>query len=590
MIIKNFFRMLFSVIKAKPSFAVLSFLQNLISSVFPFVEVFLTRQIINALTSATIEERYIAINYIVLFAFAEFVEHIYQHLYSKLYYNPSTMSIKNKIKLQFVARIAKIDYSCYDNEKTYNDLKFVSDQLDGQVLESWNILLSSISALISIGGWISYFIILDPFLLVIAVANAAVHQFVNFLNGKIDYSYQESITPIQRFLKYIYGLFSGKNMLNELRTSPDVTQLLINKFKNNLSELENKNKKFNKINLKNQVIQFFINFVYQVTALAYIAYKIIIGVLLPGDFTSVQAAIGYIDNGISSVLSIPTRLIAYDRFLKKYYSTMDSNQTIEDSETSANITDFETLNFDKVYFKYPDGDKYVLNGISFEIKKGEKVAIVGENGAGKTTILKLLLRLYDPNKGICQYNFTNYFNISPNELRNKFSIVFQDFSLFKLSLIENITEKEQIGSSEIANVEQYLKKLHLYDRIQSSPDGIKTMYSKEFSKNGTELSGGEIQRLLIAKALYQNKDILIFDEPSSSLDPLAESNLVRIIEEIAKDKTLIIITHRLSFAQKADKIICINDGRIIETGTHEELMNISGYYAKMYNEQIGGLQ
>ena len=203
--------------------------------------------------------------------------------------------------------------------------------------------------------------------------------------------------------------------------------------------------------------------------------------------------------------------------------------------------------------------------------------------------MKLLLRLYDPSEGNCQYNNANYINLSPVELRNKFSPVFQDFSLFKIPIIENITENEQLTSSEITNAEESLHKVNLYERIQSSNDGIKTMYGKEFSQNGTELSGGEIQRLLIAKALYQNKDILLFDEPSSSLDPLAESNLVHLVEKMAKEKTLIIITHRLTFARKADKIICVKDGKIIETGTHKELMNRSSYYAKMYTEQTRGL-
>lgn len=589
MVIKNFVKMLSTIVKVKPSFAAVSLLQNLIASAFPFVEVLLTRAIINSLISEPIEKKYIAINYIIIFSLLEFTKNIYQHLYSKLYYNPTTLSIRNELKLRFVTRTAKIDFSCYDNEKIYNDIMFVSNQLDSQALEAWNILLSVISALVSIGGWISYFITLEPFLLIIAIINAAVRQLVSFLNGKLDYSYQESLAPIQRFLNYIYGLFSGKTMLKELRTSPKASQLMMKKFKNNLDELVSKNKEFNKINIKNQVIQFGVNFAYQIVSLTYIAYKIIKRVLTPGDFTSVQAAIGYIYNGISSVMSLPTRLISYNRFLKKYYYIIESKQTIEDSTNTDEVSDFEKLNFNNVYFKYPCSDKYVLNGISFEIRKGQKVAIVGENGAGKTTILKLLLRLYDPSEGICQYNNVNYIKFSPDELRNRFSPVFQDFSLFKIPIIENIIEKDQANSSELANVEDQLRKVRLYERIQSSNDGIKTMYGNEFSQNGTELSGGEIQRLLIAKALYQNKDILLFDEPSSSLDPLAESNLVHLVEEIAKEKTLIIITHRLTFARKADKIICIKDGKIIETGTYKELMSRSGYFAKMYNEQIRGL-
>lgn len=166
--------------------------------------------------------------------------------------------------------------------------------MDSQALEVWYILLSILSALVSIGGWISYFIILEPFLLIIVIINAAVCQFVNFLNGKLDYSYQESLAPIQRFLDYIYGLFSGKVMLKELRTSPNAAQLMMNKFKNNLGELVNKNRKFNQINIKNHVIQFSINFANQMISLVYIAYKIIKGILTPGDFTSVQTAIGYI--------------------------------------------------------------------------------------------------------------------------------------------------------------------------------------------------------------------------------------------------------------------------------------------------------
>jgi len=243
---------------------------------------------------------------------------------------------------------------------------------------------------------------------------------------------------------------------------------------------------------------------------------------------------------------------------------------------------FKSLRFENVSFAYPSRkDKMVLNDISFSIKKGEKVSIVGLNGAGKTTIIKLICRLYRPNKGTIYYNDVDINQYSQKEYLEMISVVFQDFRLLALSIFENV----DINRENIEKAKRCLDDSGIGDKINSLQDGIESLYSKEYHKGGIELSGGEMQKVAIARAMYKEADLMILDEPTSALDPLAEAEIYENFARLIKDKTAIFISHRMSSSVFCDRIIVVDGGCIEDSDTHKNLMKKKGTYAKLFNSQ-----
>ena len=217
------------------------------------------------------------------------------------------------------------------------------------------------------------------------------------------------------------------------------------------------------------------------------------------------------------------------------------------------------------------------------IKSGQKIALVGYNGAGKSTLIKLLLRLYDVSSGEILFNGENVKNFTLNSYRNNFATVFQDFQIYAATIAENVLSGEYIEKNK-KTVLTALSKSGFDHKLLSLPDDIFTPLTKEFDNDGTNLSGGEAQKIAIARVFAKPCDIIILDEPSSALDPISEYELNRTIMENS-DKTVIIISHRLSTTRNADMIYMLENGEIIEQGNHEQLIRIDGKYAEMFNKQ-----
>ena len=238
------------------------------------------------------------------------------------------------------------------------------------------------------------------------------------------------------------------------------------------------------------------------------------------------------------------------------------------------------IEFKNVRFTYPNAKKASLNDLSLTIHAGETVAIVGSNGAGKSTFTKLLMGLYEPTSGEIIIAGQNIKGIAPKELYKGVSAVFQQYQRYQLTLEENISISD---ISEPNNIHSVMEQSGVDSNPRSYPEGLDTMLSREF--DGVDLSGGQWQRIAIARGLYRHHDLIVLDEPTAAIDPLEEKNLYEKFAEISKDKTAIIVTHRLGSAQIADKIIVLNDGEIVEIGTHQELLESKGSYAKMYEAQ-----
>ena len=246
--------------------------------------------------------------------------------------------------------------------------------------------------------------------------------------------------------------------------------------------------------------------------------------------------------------------------------------------------EFESLEFKNVSFRYPSAEKYSLQDVSFRIDKAETLALVGVNGAGKSTLVKLLLRFYDVTEGEILYNGINIKEYDLNQYRNIFGAVFQDYRNFAISVYENVICHE-CSDEEKAKAESALRRSGIWEKISTLPDGGETVLTKEFDKNGAGLSGGENQKVSAARLFAKDFQFAVLDEPSSALDPIAEYKMYENLIQVTENKTVLYISHRLSSAVLSDRIIVIGGGRVLEQGSHDELMALGGKYSEMFTLQ-----
>ncbi len=278
-------------------------------------------------------------------------------------------------------------------------------------------------------------------------------------------------------------------------------------------------------------------------------------------------------------------LFANNVYMSHYFSYFDiPNNMYQGSLTLEKRDDNEYyVEFRDVSFKYPNTETYALRHLNLKFKVGEKLAIVGENGSGKTTMIKLMCRLYDPTEGEILLNGVNIKKYDYKEYMAAFSVVFQDFKLFAMTLGQNVATAKEYDESRVRDC---LIKSGFGDRLQKLPDGCETYLYQHYSDKGIEISGGEAQKIALARALYKNAPFIILDEPTSALDPISEYEVYSKFNQISGDKTAIYISHRLASCRFCDKIAVFADGNIVQSGSHKELLrDTAGKYYALWNAQ-----
>ena len=267
---------------------------------------------------------------------------------------------------------------------------------------------------------------------------------------------------------------------------------------------------------------------------------------------------------------------------RDYFKILEAESTMIYGNRELDLTNGFEIEFNNVSFKYPKSDIYALKQINLKISNGEKLAVVGRNGSGKTTFIKLLCRLYDVDEGEILINGINIKEYTRDSLNKLNSIVFQDYKILSLTVADNISANDECDKDMLNSA---LDKANIKDRIEAMPQKEKTYLYKDLDKSGVEISGGEAQKLALARALYKDSPIVILDEPTAALDPIAENEIYSRFNSVVENKTAIYISHRLSSCAFCDRIAVFDNAELVETGTHNELISANGRYAELWNAQ-----
>lgn len=489
--------------------------------------------------------------------------------------------INKMINYQMADKVLSIDYEHLENPEIL-DLKeraLFAAANQGAVFMVMEEIVKTLESLITIIGLVAVMTQLGFVLNGVMLLYLALYLIFTLIVMNTQKNFYQNIVPINRKFNYYLNTLTSAQNAKDYRIY-DGGGLVLNRMDNYQDKTC---KEFTKFYGKLGVImstltgcQYAIEgFVYY-----FVARRVIKHGLQVSSFSLyTSTALNFVAQTQSLVDGI-IGIVQYVSYLTPFMQVLDIKDEKEEGKQIKFEGEIETIEFDHVSFTYPRQTKIILNDISFRINKGECISIVGLNGAGKTTLIKLLCRLYRPTSGEIRINGINVFDYELDSYNKHISCVFQDFKLFGYSLKDNI--------SPLSSEEEGMKILHdlgLDEKIKSLPDGINSMLNKQLDEDGIEMSGGQLQKLAIARALYKDSDLVILDEPTSALDPKSEADIYENFNSLTKNKTSIYISHRMSSSTFSTKVLVLNNGVVEDFDTHTNLLKKDTIYKKLFETQ-----
>ena len=495
--------------------------------------------------------------------------------------------VVRQVRVMIMNKTKEIDLAAFDIPDFYEKLENANREAGNRPI---NILQSSFSVITTAISLVSYMIILSTALPIATLCIMAVSipgAVVNFHYRRKNFEYMRHKSKDRRQMNYYAQTVVNKDLAKEVRIYK-LTDLFVDSYKKVFAKYY---KGLRKLIVKESVLHVVVTIVSCVTNcffFALIALRVFQGKIKIGDYSLLTGSITNIANDVNSLISTSASIYEGTLFIDNLISFMKEKPTVISSLKEPAPVSYggaHTIDFEHVSFRYPGTERDVIRDVNLHFAPGETVVLVGLNGAGKTTLIKLLTRLYDPTEGRILLDGRDIREYDPKDLYRLFGIIFQDFGKYAFSVSDNIrfgdvdreASDEQIRAAAIsANADDYINHL---------PDGYDTPLMRYFEPNGIELSIGQWQKLSIARAFYSNSDILILDEPTASLDPMAEQEIFNQFDRLRHDKTTIFVSHRLSSATVASKIVVLEYGQVIEEGNHKTLMEKKGRYFELFSTQ-----
>jgi ATP-binding cassette subfamily B protein len=497
------------------------------------------------------------------------------------------------LKEQMFQKASEIDLHCYDDPDYYNDFVLSVSESEAAIDRFLNLLNMTVQAITVLFTTGVFYLMTDPMGIAFVFVSFILRFIVSKKLNKVNYANRLKINPHIRKRDYVSRVFYLKDFAKELRLHPNAGLQLEKEFEEADDNIISEHKK---IAPKRVLLQFLkdygvSDFLIDGLYITYLVYKAaVLHSICYSDAVILFNRTGSLRGSMSRFADLGPAAHENSMFVDKIRSFLKYEPRIKNDVGEPVPEGNGELCIKNVSFKYSENGRTVLDDISLTVKPGEHIAIVGYNGAGKTTLIKLLMRLYDPTNGTISYHNKNINTLCPHEYHKRIGVVFQDFQMFGANLAENVVMDNMTQAEQAERTPQITAALNaagFAEKLSRLPDGLFTQVTTEFDKKGVDFSGGESQKVAISRAFYKNADILIMDEPSSALDPIAEYELNKAMQTAAKGKTVFYISHRLSTTRDADRIIMLERGRIIEEGTHAQLLAQKGKYAEMWNAQAG---
>lgn len=491
--------------------------------------------------------------------------------------------IRKHLDLKIINKIRTLDISFFDSPSFYDDLQNLGNDITAieqtsriamELIKSAIQLVTSSIMLFMFNAWIIGIIIVlsIPYFLI-------VKHYTLF-----KYSWHRKQASNFRKRSYISFIFKSRETSKESRIF-NYSEILIDKYKSLWNEWFYSKKSILRKEATSVSLASLLPETGKMAIWFYIISRIVVKELTVGDFSLYTGLVSQLNAGVNGIIMIISNLSKETNKLKNYSSFLEKESNIVDTG-ERQLGQVTSVEFRNVCFKYPSSNRYALDNVSFEINQSEKIAIVGPNGAGKTTIINLLLRLYEPSSGEIFINGLSIKKYSLTSLRKQFSVLLQDFPHYAFTLKESISLVDSERNASRDEIIDHCNSIGLKDFVNHLPNGIDTHITRRFDQNnGVELSIGEKQRVALARALFRKCSFIIFDEPSSSLDAKAEDEIFMEIYKYSEEKITLYVSHRLSNVVNADKILVIEQGKLVEKGCHNDLLGNKSTYYQLFTVQ-----
>ena len=509
---------------------------------------------------------------------------VYTNYVENVVYPLETNRLFGGIYRKLYEKAKNVELRCYEDSDFYNRYTMAMDGAEEKITAIIRGVLGTVIGSVSavVVFWFMYEI--DHYAMLFIVCPLLGNFVFGNLKNKYEFKRYQEQAPNEKVLNYVSRMMYLPDGAKEIRLS-EVFSLMKKQYR----EATDRNVRiavkyaFANASLNFWRITFTFTVIFEGVLLYAIYRKQVTGSITLAQLTimtSLMVAMTWI---LIRVFESIMEILKNGVFINNLRTFLAYEETIpEDQDGDMPEKEFRSIEFREVSFSYKD--EQTIQDMSFVITKGQTAALVGHNGAGKTTIIKLLLRLYDPTSGTIFYNGRDIREYNLKAYRELFATTFQDFQMFGMTIKENVLMGRHYEKEEELVIAA-LKKAGVYEKVSSLEKGIDTMMTKEFDEDGAVLSGGESQKIAVARTFVKDAPMKIFDEPSSALDPIAEYELFQNIMKEGSDHTMLFISHRLSSVKNCDKVFMLEKGHLIEEGTHSELMAANGSYAQMYKKQ-----